>query len=286
MSQTYRGLRRQTPLPCCVLTRSDIRTLYARLSEKVIEGLELQLSAAEKPDDLTEDEWEDLKAKAREAAQLTAMIFGASGEQVSTTETEGLLDRNLPDRITSVTLDSAMALKNALNVDARSRFSVTIDFTETPNFANYDPTVRPTPNASLLEVWGPDETWVSGVHELVIQFFKDRSSGRRLIHSSNVFFALHLLFVLPASIWISYRAVELLPPALTGTHPALTAGLYFYCFLVAFVAFRLIKLGVRRSWPYVELERDSRTPGRIAIVTIGGGVLVAFMYDLMKQLFL
>ena len=282
--QVYRGLRRETPLPCCILTRDDLRTLYVRLGEKVREGLEPQLAELERPDGFDPNEWEELKGQARDAAQLTAMVFGAAGEQVYATEEDGLLDRNLPDRITSVIFDSATALKSNVNVDARNRFKLTIDFSNPPGFNRYDPTSQPTLNGSVLEVTGPDETWVSGVHELVMQFFKGRETARRLIHSGNIFFAVQCLVVIPGSIWLSYRMVEVLPDALTHAHPVLTTTLYLYGFLLAFITFRLVKLGVRRAWPYVELEGDSKVLGRFFIATATTGLIVAFVYDLLKEL--
>jgi hypothetical protein len=283
--QTYRGLRRETPLPSCILSRDDLRTLYARLSEKVSESLEGQLALAELPDGFDSAEWEDLKQQARDAGQLTAMVFGSHGEQVYTTEEDGLLDRNLPDRIETLVLDSASALKNAVNVEARNRFKVTIDFSNPRGFNGYDPTTQPTPNASSLEVYGPDETWISGVHDLVLQFFKSRATTRRLVHSGDVFFLVQWLVVFPASIWGSYRLVGFLPADLTGEHPVLTTGLYFYSFFSAFILFRLLKLWVRHAWPYVELEGNSRTLGRVALSTVTGGVAAALIYDVVKHVF-
>lgn len=284
--QTYSGLRRETPLPSCILKRADLRTLFARLQEKGRSGLEFQIGGLDSPEGTNPDEWERLKDQARNAANLTAIVLGSGGEQLLTTEEDGLLDRNLPDRIISVMFDSAMGLKNSLNVDAQNRFLLKIDFSAPPNFNEYDPLSQPTPNGSSLEITGPDETWVSGVHELVVQFFRSRVTPRRLVHSGTAFFLLHWFLVVPASIWTSYRVVGHLPLGLTTAHPALTTGLYCYFFLLAFLAFRVLKLAGRRVWPYVELEGETRRVGRFFFTTISVGFCVALVYDLAKHFLL
>lgn len=281
---TYQGLQRQTPLPSCVLNRDDLRTLFRRLQEKCAEGIDLQIATWERPEDTPPDEWEKLRNRAREATNLTAMVFGAGGQQLVTTEEDGLLDRNLPDHITSVVFDSANALRSALNVDALNRFQLRLDFTSPSNFSDYDPTSRPTLNDSRFEITGPEDTWVSGVHDLVMQFFNDRKSPRGWIHSPTVFMLVHWLIVMPAAIWVSYRAVELLPDSVAHVHPAFTAGLYFYFFFLAFVAFRLLKLFGRRMWPYVELAGEKQNLGRGVFIAIAIGLVTTLIYDLGKHI--
>lgn len=280
----HRTLRRETPLGPCILKRDELRTLFARLSEKGREGLESQIGPLPAPEGTDPEEWKRLKDQAREAANLSALVIGTGGEQVITTEESGLADRHLPDRIRSVVFDSATALKSTLNVDAQNRFVLRIDFSAPPNFNEYNPLSDPTPNNSQIEVSGPDETWVSGVHDLVLQFFKTRSTLRSLLHAPLVFFLLQWLVVFPACIWSAYRLVGALPSSLSEAHPVLTAGLYLYVFYGSFIIFRLLKLAGRRAWPYVELEGDSRRVGRVAFTTLSGGVLVGLLYDLLKTL--
>jgi hypothetical protein len=281
-----RWLRRTTPIPSSVISRADLRTLFSRLQEKVNESIERQIGHLACPPSMALANWEELKQQARDAANLTALVIGSAGEQVVTTEEAGLLDQHLPDRITSITFDAGLALKNSLNVDLENRFVLKLDFSDPPGFHEYDPQSRPTPNDSSLEVAGPEETWVSGVHDLILQFFQNRSTPREWLHSSWVFMAVHWLVVLPASIWLTYRLVNVLPDELTNAHPVFTAGLYIYFFYLAFVVLRVIKLVGRLAWPYIELEGASRGTARVVISTVAAGLIVPLIYDVITAVFL
>lgn len=281
---SYRGLRRETPVPCSKVTRQDLRILFARLEQKADEGVESQLNQAELPDDTTEEEFEEAKSQFRDASKLTAMVFGEGGEQMLTTTEDGLTDRNLPDRISSIVYDSSSAVKTALNIEPRNRFVLRLDFSQPPNFDQYNPFSQPTPNISALEVTGPDDNWVSGVHDLVSQFFEARKTPRRWLHSAGVFFAVHWLAVFPAMLWFSYRFVQSLPASFSQAHPVLQSALYIYFAYLSFLVLRLIMLAVRRLWPYVELEGGERGAGRFAITAVALGVVSTFIYDVLKSL--
>jgi hypothetical protein len=73
-------------------------------------------------------------------------------------------------------------------------------------------------------VIGSDQTWVTGVYELIIGFFRERRRRRGWFHTQRSFNAAHWLIGFPAALWIVYR-LNYYVPALDRIHPALLGAI-------------------------------------------------------------
>src|SRR5260370_12370249 len=174
---SYRGQYRIAKVPPCLITRNDLRKLYTNLDARTSEALEKHIATLVRPPTVEEQAWNQTLKNLRKDARLTITVQSPEGEQIVARSVEAVSDNELPDRIAFVRFDSAAAFQFMNLALPLHRFFVHLDFTEPPTFASYNPWSQPTPNASQIEVIGSDQTWVTGVYEGIIGFF--RSLQRR-----------------------------------------------------------------------------------------------------------
>lgn len=283
VSRGYRGTYRVLKIEPCAVSVDDLRRLYTRLSEKTSEALEAYLRSINPQPGQDPQQLDNLKNEARNIGGLTIIVIGANGEQIVDTRIEALSQDDLPDKITSITFDSASALKG-FNVSLPNSFRLNLDFTEPPGFHAYNPWDQPTPNNSNLEVSGPNTTWVSGVHETVLSFIKERKRNRAWLHSQVTFNVLNWLVAFPASLWITYRIDNIFQAQLQNVHVTLRGALYVYLVLVSLLAFRVIVAGFRWIFPVVELQGARSKKVRAILGAILGSLLLALLYDILKAI--
>ncbi len=277
---SYRGRFRIARVPPCLITRNDLRRLYTQLDERASEALEKHIAILKRPPSLEEQAWNRTLQNLRHDARLTITVHGADGEQIVARSVEAISDDELPDRITLARFDSAAALQ-FINITPIHRFNVHLDFTEPPTFASYNPWSQPTPNASQIEVIGSDQTWVTGVYELIISFFRARRRRRAWLHTQRSFNAAHWIIGFPAALWIVYR-LSYYAPALSRLHPALLGAIYAYVFLVSLLLFRGVIWSFRWLFPVVELAGSRPKGVRRVLSFVLGSLLLALLYDVLK----
>jgi hypothetical protein len=260
----------------------DLRRLYADLSLKTREALDRHLATLQPPPEGDREQFERLKAEALREGTLTITVRGRDGEQIIAPSEEGLAAGRLPDKLDWVVFDSAASMQ-LYNVTPLNRFSLRLDFTEPPGFHAYNPWDDPTPNTSQLEVIGNDATWVTGVYESTLAFFRKRKRHRAWLHTQEAFNALNWLIGFPAAFWIVYRVDALLPRVAT-LHGALRGAIYVYVFLLALLLFRGIVWGFRWLFPVVELEGASSKRLRGLVGAFLSSLLLALVYDVLKAL--
>jgi hypothetical protein len=277
---SYRGRFRSAKVPPCLISRNDLRKLYALLDVRTSEALEKHIATLQHPPGVEEKAWDRELQNLRHDARLTVSVHSADGEQISARSIDALSDDQLPDRITLARFDSAAALQ-FINITPIHRFYVHLDFTEPPTFASYNPWSQPTPNASQIEVIGSDQTWVTGVYELIIGFFRERRRRRGWLHTQRSFNAAHWVIGFPAALWIVYR-LNYYVPALDRMHPALLGAIYVYVFLVSLLSFRGIIWLFRWLFPVVELTGSRPKVVRGVLSVVLTSLLLALLYDVLK----
>lgn len=283
IARGYRGTYRIIKIQPSAVSIDDLRRLYIRLSEKTSEALKAYLDSITPQPGQDPKQLENLKREARDIGGLTIIIIGANGEQIVDTHIDALSQYDLPDKITSITFDSASALKGC-NVTLPNSFRLNLDFTEPPGFHAYNPWDQPTPNNSSLEVLGPNTTWVAGVHETVVSFFNERKRNRAWLHSQVTFNILNWLFAFPAALWITYRIDNIFHAQLQSVHVTLRGALYVYLVLISLLLFRVIVAGFRWIFPVVELQGARSKKVRTALGVILSSLLLAVFYDILKAI--
>src|ERR1051325_8831174 len=248
----YRGLLRSSKVPPCVLSNDDLQRLYRDLRARASEAIERHIAALTKPADVDEEKFAELKDTLRKAATLNASIIGKRGEQIVSESIDALAPTNLPDDVTQIEFDSAFPLRT-FNILPLNRFRVVLDFTEPPPFHAYNPWDDPTPNASIVEVIGNDNTWVTAFYESTLQFFRGKRGRKRAwFHNQIAFSVLNWFIGLPAGLWCAYRLdSQFLLALLSPSQQALRVAVDVYVFLLITLLFRVVLYGFRwifRSW--------------------------------------
>jgi hypothetical protein len=253
------------------------------LDRKTQEALDRYIATIAPPPDRSPEEFEALKQQARVTGRLTLAVFGSGGEQLISSSGVFPPPEQLPDRIVLVTFDSAAALQQQ-NVNIPNRLMLRLDFTEPSAIVTYDPNNQPTPNNSQLEVSGPDDTWVTAVHEWTMGFLRARRRRRSWLHSVVTFNATQWLLGIPAALWLAYRTDTKLATSAPSLHTALRGIADVYLFLVGMLFFRVFVYGFRWIFPLVELEGASSKAARRVIGATLGSLLLALLYDVLKAL--
>lgn len=282
----YQGVYRSVPVPSCLLSRGDLIALYEKLSEKAREGLERSLADAKRPTETPEEEFDQMKEKAREVGRLSAFIVGADGEQIAVSSVGDFRSQRLPDQIESVTYDSAANLKAAQGWEPVNRFRLTLDFTEPPGFHKYDPTAKPTPNESNFEITGPDSTWVTGVHETVKQFLENRGTRRGWLHKNGTYILYQAFVMLPGALWLVVRFSQQWGETIGRWHSAIEGAVYVYVFLLALWFLRVVAYGFRWAYPLIEFEGARSQKARGVITLTLSTLLLSLVYDVLRGLIL
>lgn len=279
----YRGLYHFTTLPSSTISIPELRRLYRELSERTAEGLERELSMIKRPSEMAAEEFESILERARKIGTLTVTVVGSTGERATASSAEVLEDDKLPETITRIVFDSAAAIQTE-NVTPLNRFKLTLDFTEPPGFAVYNPWSQPTPNDSHLEVVGPDSTWVTAVHQSTLAFFTRRKKHRDWLHNPYTFNMLNYLVGFPGALWIIYRIDTKFSFVVSGIHSSLRGILYIYLFLLALLVFRTTVWGFRWILPLIEIEGSRSIKARLGMGAMLGSLFLALVYDVLKTI--
>lgn len=280
----YRGLCRTAVVPPCAVSIQDLRKLYTQLSGMTSEALDNYLNSINPQPGQDAAQLDALKKEARRIGGLTVIVIGAKGEQVVETSVEALSDENLPDKIMSITFDSASTLQR-FNVSLLNRFRLNLDFKEPLGFHAYNPWNQPTLNNSSLEVIGPNTTWVTGVYETVLSFFRERKRKRGWLHSQNTFNILNWGLGFPGALWLTYRLDSFFQTTLQDLHVVLRGALYVYLVLLGLLAFRAVIAGFRWILPVVELEGSRSKKVRGVLGFVLSSFLLMLLYDVIKSIF-
>ncbi len=284
-SSAYRGLFHTTRIPSSAFSIADLRRLYNQLSPKAIEAVDRYLARLPKPQEVTEADFESRKTAMRTAGALSVLILGSKGEQIVDRTAAVLQPDQLPEKITSVIFDSFINFQQQYGILLLDRFKLTLDLGETPLPQGYNPWNQPTPNRSVMEVIGADQTWVTGVHASVIDFFKSKGRRRAWLHSEKTFSALSWFIGIPGALWIVYRIDARYEDLFERMHSALRGAIDIYLFLLAFLVFRAFIYIFRWLFPLIELEGARSTGARKVLTFVLSTLLLAFAYDVLKTLF-
>ena len=146
-----------------------------------------------------------------------------------------------------------------------------------------------TPVNSTLEIFGENETWVSGVHKKVIESIKERGNVHGWLHVNNIYDLFLWFFIIPLDFRLLYFINHSLPEHFSKMSVFLKSAIYLYFFILTLNVFRIIFNYARWVFPYVELI-PSIKKGAIVHRYVLGAIVVAIIsaviYDLIiKRIF-
>jgi len=287
---TYKSNYRLKNLPSCSLDLCYFKKLYEILKKVTEEGSQIEISQLRKKEGEADEIFEKLKNNARKLYKVSIQIFGAKGEYIFTESPNVFDDSRLPDTITKITFDNTSKFKDIPQQREQiNRFRVDFDFTKQRVFDfNLSPS-EATPNKSFISVLGENETWVSGVYNKVIESLDGRSNKHGWLHVNNIYDLFLWFLIIPLSLRLLYNINQSLPPHFTEFSAFFKVACYIYFFMVMMIVFRIVFNYARWIFPNIEFITPLKKGAKRHRIILGAillGVLISFIYDLIKAFFL
>jgi hypothetical protein len=247
-------IAKTVPLKSCNLSLEDIKKLYRKLSLSVCEAASTDVSSIQQLETTTDEEFAKFKEEVLATYVITVVITGSNGESLVERTEEIFTSPNLPNKIVSIYLDSASAFQARYNVLPNQSFNLTFDFS-TPQLIDWQNAVSaPTPNNSVANIRGNNETWVAGVWAKIDEIVQVNRTSRGFLHKSFVYdFGLWLIGV-PLAFFITYKLSSKINALFADVHEVVLIAAYFYIFFVAMIAYRLLFGYTKWAFPKVELK--------------------------------
>ncbi len=292
--QLLKANSRFKQLPSCILSAEDIRKIFTLLKEKVEEAVQIELKELQRPDGMTETDFNKLKENIIKNFKLTVLVMGTKGERLASVNISALSAENIPEDLESITFECSYLFGSFFGIKPKNNLEVVLDFRRPKILDFSNPSLEPNPNKSHIQVMGNNDTWVNGVYHSLISFFKSKISKRSWVHSRYVYELILWCFIFPSIFWTIFRIDTHIRPALGNISTILLIALYFYFFFTILFIYRLFFNYVHWIFPVLEYRTEQgtkmsthrRTFGRIfaAIITIILGLIIALLYDVLKYL--
>lgn len=247
------GLVRRAPIRSCSLSLDDARQLFLQLQACVVRAAEIHAAAIQRPDDVTQEEFEEFITNIKKDYIITVVINGKNGESLIETDEKIFYSQNLPDSIINIYFTSSSTYKaRNNNLGPPNSFFLNIDFTKPPLLDWRNPISGATPNQSEISVEGQDETWIAGVFETINRKINNRRSKRDWLHRPFVFdFGLWLLGF-PFGFYISWLSIPVFS-LLFETSNFLQTAASVYSFLLGLSLYRVFFGYTKWAFPMLEL---------------------------------
>ena len=237
----------------CVVDIETLKRLYRALSTGADEAARLEHARLVRPPRPPLPELDDL-APVRQLYAVTLMARGSNGEQVLTLDPRVLEPGILPKPLRSIEFEIGLNYRLLTRgTEAPNRARVVLDFSRPPIFEFSNPSGQPTPNASVISVYGSDSIWVSGVYEKLTSTLREGRVRTGWLHSAYIYDALLFLVGFPLAFAGAATLTERIVPIPHDTPVSYRFVFLLFCILAALALFRLAFSFVRWLLPYVEL---------------------------------
>jgi len=285
---TYKSKQRFSKLPSCTFDIKYLKKLFEILNDINKEAAEIELNDLNKryqqsTDEVSKEDFEKLQKDVSESYRIHIQIFGTKGEFITSDSSSIFEEEYLPDFITSIKFDNSFFYKSVFNRKPQSLINVDLDFSKPPLIDFVTSPSYPTPNNSIIQFLGENETWVEGSHEKVISSLKERKNRRLWLHRKNVYDLFLWLLVLPLSLW-NLRKFDLLASEYLSKYSVvLIVGVYIYIFVVILNIFRFAFNYLRWLFPYLELKTSLKSRviyNRIIFITIISAIACTLARDI------
>lgn len=283
----YKSFTRKSKLPSCMLDLVYFQKLYKKLKEINDRAIEIEKAALQRKPDQSEEDFKKLQDRVTDLYKLGISIKGSKDEFIGAENPGIFCEDSMPDSVTSIMFDNSFQYRYTLGRDPLNHFKVVFDFSR-PNIFDFSafPT-ESTPNFSIVEVNGQDQTWVEGAYSAVMSSLDDRRKGSSWVHRSRIYDIFLWLFILPSSFWFLRKIEFSFGHHFANLSPVWQVAFYLY-FFISFVWFfvMLFKYG-RWLYPYLELKTShprGATLQRAIFYLLLGSVVSSFLYDFIKYL--
>lgn len=277
--KSYKHEQRDSKIQSCAISLNDIGQLFNMLSQKASDAIKSEINFLRGIETLDDEKRAIEERNVKENMKLSFHLMEEKGGTTWNTDKSALNQENIPKGLRSLTFDNSIYYSIKTRTIPVNKFEVKIDFKKPPIF---DLSVSPseaTYNESRITVSGNDQTWVVGVYQDVVDFFKERRKNRAWIHSRNTWDLLLLFLLIPLSFHILFKIQPSLGSVLPKLPGILYVGVNIWLFLVIITIFRLLLNYMRWAFPLIEFIRPEGSAIKTyrAIVTFFGLALISWI---------
>ena len=247
-------LSRSEKIPASEFSRNDLCRLFDQLEAKVQEEANNRVLNLVKPIDTSDADFNSFKQSVRDAYKLSVALRSKDGETFAGTARNVIESVPSDTKISTIDLDCFSTFQARFNVVPKNWFRVHLDFTKPPIFDFTNPVSQPTPNASVFEIVGEDDTWVRAVYDQLHTFFFSKKKGRNWLHARNIYDLFLLIAVIPIIIFILLNLSKVNQARFLDTPFLLDVAVIAYAFLLLVTAYRFSFAYTKWIFPLLELS--------------------------------
>ncbi len=270
------------PIDSLKINKDELEKLLKLLQERAIKACDLECTYLESLESFPN--LDQSKIELRNSSTLKVTLTGINGEELFGNINEVFGSVSFPDKVKSVYVQSGLLYKANFNYVIRNQFELFLDFAKTKVLDfSLQPSMK-TPNDSMFNVNGFDNTWVNGVFRELDDYFKKRSNNFSIIHKAGFYDLLVWLIGIPFGFWSCIKLEDLFIEDIPSVF--LSSALFVYIFFISLLALRFLFQYSRWLYPKIHFL-SPKEPSLIhqgfyfAIVI---GLISKFLYDFIKYL--
>ena len=279
-----RAMTRQRPVPACLLSRSDFLRLCEQLNSKLQEQAATQILQLVRPSDYSVEEFEELKRSIKDVSQIYVRVTATDGESISGIGPNVIKDLCQDMGIQRIYIDSKVTFEAKFNISPPNQFWILLDFSKSAVFDLVNPVSQSTPNASLFEISGEDDTWIRAVYDQIKSSFESKKTRRTWLHRQGIYDLFLLILAVPITVLILWKLSKVYDVLLPNSHIVIDIIVGVYGAIILLNLYRFIFGYTKWIFPLVELTDVGRKEaGRhrkswwILILGIAATVLATFL---------
>lgn len=241
------------------LDQKDLEKLIEILSIKADEAGDLEIKNLKKPDDQSEEKYQNFINEIKDCFKLRLVIKDEDQRNLIGPVDKVIGSSDFPEEILSVYIDCGSNLKNIHNIYSQHSFQIFLDFSKPKIFDLSFLPSQGTPNASNISIQGINSTWVKGVSAEVLSFIEKRYSTFSKVHNHSVYDILLWILGFPFAFWICYKITPFIAKLKLDSEEVLKIAVYVYVFWGALFFFRIIFHYLRWVCPLVEYRSKNNS---------------------------
>lgn len=289
MLDNFQNSVRLTDIKSVTLSLEDLRKLFEIVHTQNEEAKEHQLDYIKKYESravaaFPKEDVEDVKNKILEKYVVGVEIFTTKGQYFRYYNPEDAFDKNrIPDNINRIVISNTLVFNLQRELIQPYKIIVDLDFSRTTLLDLSSNPSHETYNPSKIEVWGLKESWTDGVHEKLLEYFKERANKRYWLHRKNIYDLFLWALLIPIVFWNLYRIDVWLNEKIARLSSVLITLTYIYIFIVGLLFFNLLFKYLRHSFPPMELKSNLNTKGKIVrgiILAVVSGIGIKILVDI------
>jgi hypothetical protein len=268
-------------------TLADIKKIYTELDAVSKTEGEHIIAALTKPDDRSDDDWQQYIDNVRARAfRLTVTIVGEGEARAFGDKSDIFDDKNLPMPIKTIFFTNVNAFKWEANGNSPpNEFSLLIDFSKPPLFDTNPLISDPTRNPSNVEITARDIWYFRAVSAIVNDEIRHNKLWYHVIHEKFSYDIGLWILAIPYSLLMVHKLMNYLSTRLAA-YSDLEIPLYIYSLVLSLMIYRLLFMYLKWAFPVNVLgdNNDRSTRHRVTIISIVGGLIVAFIKSNLSSL--